>query len=695
MSAITIGVDVGGTFTDLVLRDDSGGYIVHKVPSTPDDPSRAIVDGILELCAIHQVSPPDIGLVVHGTTVATNMVIERAGAEAGLITTDGFRDLLHIARKKRPFNFSSHQEVPWQKYPLVKRRYRVTVPERVAAPTGEVVTPLDEDAVRAAARQLRDSGIRSVAVCFLFSFLNPAHERRAAEIVREVIPDAFVSASHEVVPLYREYERFNTTAVNVYIGPTTSGYLAALDAALGQVGVRAPVRLMSSSGGMVTARSAMRLPVTLLMSGPAAGLLAGVETARSAGNRSVITLDVGGTSSDIGVAPGGEIRMKHLLDTKIQDCQVMIPMADIETIGAGGGSIASVSAEGILDVGPASAGAVPGPACYGRGGSQPTVTDAAAVLGWLRPETFFGGRLALQVAQARAAVEKHVAEPLGLSTEAAALGIHTVVAHNIANSVAQLSIRRGHDPREFDLVAQGGAGPLFACSVAAETGVARIVVPPYPGLASAFGLLGTDMRYEFAATSWQISGQLDAAALAATYQRLLRSGREQLAADAVPEDDASFEFFADCRYPSQGYELRVPADPPPFDEAWVAKLVSRFHELHFATYRSRFDDRDVHIVNVRVAAVIRVPRAAPAGTGVPGQHPATQSGQIRSWFRTGHGPQELSTDVYERSALRPGALLHGPAIIEQPDTTTLVEPGFRAVIDQAGNLIISATEERS
>jgi N-methylhydantoinase A len=261
--------------------------------------------------------------------------------------------------------------------------------------------------------------------------------------------------------------------------------------------------------------------------------------------------------------------------------------------------------------------------------------------------------------------------------------------------VAQLSIRRGHDPREFDLVAQGGAGPLFACSVAAETGVARIVVPPYPGLASSFGLLGTDMRYEFAATSWQISGQLDAAVLAATYQRLLRSGREQLAADAVPEDDASFEFFADCRYPSQGYELRVPADPPPVDEAWVAKLVSRFHELHFATYRSRFDDRDVHIVNVRVAAVIRVPRTAPAGTGVPGQHPATQSGQIRSWFRTGHGPQELSTDVYERSALRPGALLRGPAIIEQPDTTTLVEPGFRAVIDQAGNLIISATEERS
>jgi N-methylhydantoinase A/oxoprolinase/acetone carboxylase beta subunit len=695
-----IGVDVGGTFTDLVLTGaagqpgEPGGYVVHKVPSTPDDPSRAIVEGIAELCALGGIEPADVGLVVHGTTVATNMLIERTGAPAGMITTEGFRDLLHIARKKRPFNFSSHQDVPWQKYPLIRRRHRLTVPERVAGPDGQVVTPLDEDAVRAAAEQLKDSGLRSIAVCFLFSFLNPEHERRAVQIVRTVLPDAFVSASHEIVPLYREYERFNTTAVNVYIGPATSGYLGSLVTALGRAGVGAPVRLMSSASGMVTAEAAMRMPVTLLMSGPAAGLLAGVQTGRAAGNPSVITLDVGGTSSDIGIAPGGEVRMRHLLDTKVQDCQVMIPMADIETVGAGGGSIASVSAEGVLDVGPGSAGAVPGPVCYGRGGTQPTVTDAVAVLGWLRSETFFGGRLTLGVDAAREAVTRAVAEPLGVSAEQAAAGIYTVATHNIANAIAQLSIRRGHDPRDFALVAQGGAGPLFACSMAAETGVARVIVPPHPGLASAFGLLSTDIRYEFVATAWRSSGGLDPAELDAKYQDLLRTARDQLAADGVPEADMSFEFHADCRYPSQGYELRVPGDAPPVDDGWLAKLISRFHELHQATYRSSFEDRDVHIVNVRVVAVGRVARPAAAGLEVPTDHVPDPDARIGGWFGAGGRLAQQTTMVYARDRLKAGARILGPAVIEQPDTTTVVEPGFQAVVDPRRNLVITAQGDR-
>jgi len=687
-----IGVDVGGTFTDLVLAGTDGGtVVVHKVPSTPDDPAQAIVRGVIELCSIGGISPADVDLVVHGTTVATNMLIQRTGAEAGLITTEGFRDLLHIGRKKRPFNFSSHQDVPWQKHPLIKRRYRLTVPERIAGPAGQVVVPLDEDAVRAAARELRDQGIGSIAVCFLSSFLNPEHERRAAELVREVLPGAFVSASHEVVPLHREYERFNTTAVNVYIGPATSGYLESLVSALHAAGVPAPVRLMSSAGGMVTAAAATKLPVTLLMSGPAAGLLAGVQTARAAGNPNVITLDVGGTSSDIGVAPGGELRMKHLLDTKIQDSQVMIPMADIETIGAGGGSIASVSAEGILDVGPRSAGAIPGPVCYGRGGSEPTATDAAAVLGWLRPATFFGGRLALQVDAARAAIDRFIGQPLGIAAEQAALGIHTVVTQNIANAIAQLSIRRGHDPREFDLVAQGGAGPLFACSVAAEVGVGRVIVPAYPGLASAFGLLSTDLRYEFAAPAWQSLGQLAPAELSGKLAELLRAARAQLALDGATGDDIAFEFHADCRYPSQGYELRVVADPPPADEAWAAKLADRFHDLHQATYRSRFDDRDVHVVNLRVTALGRVPRPQLARRGGYHDHVPEPGTWMQSWFRTGDRPVLLPTAVYERGALTPGAQVAGPAVIEQPDTTTVVEPGFLAVVDEHCNLVITAT----
>src|SRR5829696_717014 len=385
-----VGVDVGGTFTDLVLWDEStGDEFTHKVSSTPDDPNVAIVGGVLEICARSGRSPSDVAMVIHGTTVATNIMVQRTGARVGMLTTEGFRDLMHIGHKKRPFNFSHSQDVPWQSNPIVPRRHRLTARERVTGPDGAVETPLDEAAVRRAAEQLRDAGVEGVAICFLFSFLNPEHERRATRIVREILPDAFVSASHEVVPLHREFERFSTTAVNVYVGPGTSRYVNSLQRTLADRGVRGAVRLMTSSGGVVTAPSAAELPVTLLLSGPAAGLLAGIRTGRSADHLSVITLDVGGTSSDIGVAPAGELRMKHLLDTSIRGYQVMVPMVDVETIGAGGGSIARVSDQGVLEVGPVSAGAVPGPVSYGRGGTQPTATDAAAVLGWLRPETFF------------------------------------------------------------------------------------------------------------------------------------------------------------------------------------------------------------------------------------------------------------------------------------------------------------------
>jgi N-methylhydantoinase A len=684
-----LGVDVGGTFTDLVLLDDeSGKQFVHKVSSTPHDPSEAIVQGALELTELAGVAPAQVGLLFHGTTVATNMMIERNGANIGLITTAGFRDLLHIGRKKRPFNFSSFQDVPWQKYPLIRRRNRLTVTERIAGPNGEIVTDLDDVEVREAAERLKASGVEGVAVCFLFSFLNPVHERRAVEIVRDVFVDGFVSASHEVVPLYREYERFNTTAVNVYIGPKVSSYLRSLVSALADRGFVAPIRLMSSAGGVVTAAAATELPVSLLMSGPAAGLLAGIETGRTAGNTTVITLDVGGTSSDIGVAPQGQVKMKHLLDTKIQGNQVMVAMADIETIGAGGGSIASVSAEGVLEVGPRSAGADPGPACYGRGGTLPTTTDAAAALGWLRPKNFFGGRLPLDIEAARRAIEEYVSEPLELSIEEAALGIHTVVSRSMASTIVQLSVRRGLDPRDFDLIAQGGAGPLFACSVGAEVGAKRVIVPPLPGLASALGLLSTDMRYESAATVWQSSAAVQIAEVAQTHARLRAEARGRLLADGLNESEMEFETYADCRYPSQGYELRVTASDDAIDERWVATLVERFHDLHEATYRSRFDDREVQIINLRVVGVGKLATATEVGGGSCEPHVPHPADEIETCFRVTEVPTFCATKVYERTQLQPGATIVGPAIVEQTDTTTVIEPGFTAVVDGKLNLAI-------
>ena len=382
-----IGVDVGGTFTDLILVDEEAGRItVDKVPSTPDDPARGVVEGVSGLCAKAGVALAEVDNLLHGTTVATNIVLTHSGAEVGMLTTHGFRDILHIARHKKPYNFSLQQELPWQSRPLVKRRHRLTVHERVTVPNGDVLVPLDEDEVRERVRQLRDAGVEAVSVCLLHSYLKPEHERRIKEIVLEEFPEAFLSVSHEVLPLYREFERFSTVCLNAYVGPKVSRYVARFDEALSTAGYEREVQLMQSSGGMATIESATQRPVNLLMSGPVAGLIGGIWAGRMAGFEDVVTLDMGGTSADIGVAAGGQLRMRHLLDTKVGDYQAMVPMVDIDTIGAGGGSIAYVDPGGVFRVGPQSAGADPGPACYGRGGVEPTSTDAQLVLGRLRTD---------------------------------------------------------------------------------------------------------------------------------------------------------------------------------------------------------------------------------------------------------------------------------------------------------------------
>src|SRR6058998_2708932 len=417
-----LGVDVGGTFTDLIYVDDeAGSVLVQKIPTTADDPSEGTVRGIQELTGQAGETAAALDQVFHGTTIATNIVIEHNGAQVGLITTEGYRDILHTARHKKPLNFSNYQDLPWQRYPIVRRRYRLTVPERITK-DGSVLVALDEEKARAQVRRLKEAGVEAVSVCFLFSFLNPEHERRVAEIVREEFPDAFLSVSSEVLPQYREYERFSTVCLNAYIGPKVSRYVARFDEAMRTAGYRREVQLMQSAGGMATVEAATQRPVNMLMSGPVAGLIGGIWAGRMAGYDNVVTLDIGGTSADIGVAAGGQLRMRHLLDTKVGDYQAMVPMVDIDTIGAGGGSIAYVDAGGVFRVGPQSAGADPGPACYGRGGAEPTSTDAQLLLGRLRPDRgLLGGAMALDLELARAAMEK-VASGLGVGIEEAALG---------------------------------------------------------------------------------------------------------------------------------------------------------------------------------------------------------------------------------------------------------------------------------
>ncbi len=465
-----VGVDVGGTFTDFVYVDDEAGLVrVHKVPTTPDDPSKGTVDGIGEITGEAGQSPASLDQVFHGTTIATNIVIEHSGATVGMITTEGYRDILHIARHKKPLNFSNYQDLPWQAHPVVRRRYRLTVPERITK-DGTVLVPLDEEKAREQVRKLKDAGVDAVAVCFLFSFLNTSHEQRVAEIVREEFPEAFLSVSSEVLPQYREYERFSTVGLNAYVGPKVATYVSRLEEQLTKLGVRTGLHLMTSASGVATAEAATKRPVNLLMSGPVAGVVGGIWAGRLAGYANVITLDVGGTSADIGLAQDGKLRMKHLLDTKVGPYQAMIPMVDVDTIGAGGGSIAYVDAGGIYRVGPRSAGAIPGPAAYDRGGTEPTATDAMVNLGWLSPEAFLGGGMTLRADLARTAFEDGPAKTLGMSVEEASMGAVQILSHSMVQSIEENSVRKGFDPRDFVLVAEGGAGPLWAAQIAIEVG---------------------------------------------------------------------------------------------------------------------------------------------------------------------------------------------------------------------------------
>jgi N-methylhydantoinase A/oxoprolinase/acetone carboxylase beta subunit len=684
-----IGVDVGGTFTDLIYVDDEAGVIrVHKLPTTPDDPSQGTIQGLKELAAEAGAEPSSLDQVFHGTTIATNIVIEHTGARVGMLTTEGYRDILHIARHKKPLNFSNYQDLPWQAYPVVRRRYRLTVPERITG-DGRILVPLDEDRAREQVRALKEAGVEAVCVCFLFSFLNPEHEQRVAEIVREEFPEAFLSVSSEVIPQYREYERFSTVALNAYVGPKVASYVARLGEELHALGVRSDLHLMTSASGVATPEAAIRRPVNLLMSGPVAGVVGGIWAGKQAGYDNVITLDVGGTSADIGLAQEGRLRMKHLLDTKVGPYQAMIPMVDVDTIGAGGGSIAYVDAGGIFRVGPRSAGAVPGPAAYGRGGTEATATDAMVNLGWLLPEAFLGGGMSLDREKARTAFADGPAAALGMSVEEASMGAVQILSHSMVQSIEENSVRKGFDPRDFALVAEGGAGPLFAVPIAIEVGTPYVVVPPYPGIAAALGLVATDMVYEFAATTYQRLSTLDARALQRRFEELEQQAARQLHEDGIAADRVVVQRIVEARYLGQGYELRVDVDPGVVDHEWVEKLRGDFHDIHEREYSRRFEESDIEIPNIRVRGIGLMPELSTPEVEVGDQSPDDAlRHEGEAWFLVEGALEQMATRYYEREALRAGNRLVGPAIVNQYDSTTVIPPGVEAHVDRFGNIVI-------
>jgi len=678
-----VGVDIGGTFTDFMLYDtESGSVAVHKVPSTPDEPERAMVTGLAELCTNAGLSPSDVTGVFHGTTVATNAVLEHKGALAGMITTRGFRDIVHIGRHQRPLHYSVMQDIPWQARPFVRRRHRKVVTERIVPPTGEVLTPLEEEEVRAAARELRDEGVEAVAVCFLFSYLNPEHERRAAAIVREEMPDAFVTTSADIVPQFREFERFTTATMSAFVGPTIGRYLDRLDAALDDEGVAGDLHVMMSSGGVAGVASAAERPVTLLLSGPAAGILGGQWAGALAGRRRLITFDMGGTSADIGIVTEDGIGEASARDTWIGGYPLLVPMLDVHAIGAGGGSIAYVDEGGAFRVGPRSAGAVPGPACYGLGGTEPTISDAHVVLGRLDPNRFLGGRMKLDRDAAVEVVQRLAAE-LGLELAETAEGILTIANSNMARAIRSRTIEKGHDPREFSLVAFGGAGPLHAAEVAESLEIPEVLVPPFPGITSAAGLLTSDLKYDQMRTVFQLQGSVDAARLNRELDELENELRARLARDGVADADVRVIRALDCRYVGQGYELRVTLADGTFTE----DALDAFHLLHEREYGSAYGD-PIEIVNARVTAIGK----RPALDELPVQGGSLDDallGESESHFRVEGRLRALRTHFYDRSLLPVGEPFAGPAVVFHLDTTTVVPPGWSARADGSGNLILT------
>jgi N-methylhydantoinase A len=684
-----IGVDVGGTFTDLVLFDTERNAIsVHKVPSTPDDPSRGVVEGIAALCRRAGIEPSAVTHVYHGTTVATNAVLEHKGARTGMITTRGYRDIVHIGRHQRPLHYSIMQELPWQDRPLVRRRFRKVASERLTPPKGEVLVPLAEEEVREAARALRAEGVEAIAVCFLFSYLDSAHEDRAREIVAEEHPDAFVTTSAAVVPQFREFERFTTAAMNAFVGPRVRRYVQRLDESLHGAGVKGELRVMRSNGGLATPGMIAQLPVLTLLSGPAAGVLGGGWSGRLSKRKNLITFDIGGTSADIGVITDGGFSEASARDTWIGGYPVIVPMIDIHTIGAGGGSIAQVDPGGAFRVGPESAGAEPGPAAYGRGGTKPTVTDANIVLGRLDPQNFLGGEMALDAAAAERAIDA-LATQLGLSRLEAAEGTLTVVNSNMANAIRSKTVQKGIDPRDYALVAFGGAGPLHGAEVARMLGIPEVIVPPYPGITSAMGLLTTDLKYEVIRTQFQNSGDFDYERFDAEFKAMRDTLIRQFAADGIPARSVRFEREADVRYVGQGYELRIGMPDGALGQKALGATLAAFHARHRREYGHAFPESPVEIVNIRLVGTAPVPKIGRFKARSGGSLKAALVKRDRTVFRHRDRLRSFETAFYRREHLPLETPLKGPAIILQTDSTTVVPPGATITADAGGNLVMT------
>ena len=690
MKSFRAGVDIGGTFTDIVLLDEGGERYTKKVSSTVDDYARAIVDGLCELLA--EVGGGRIVELLHGTTVASNAILEHKGARTGLITTRGFRDVLEIRNLRMPRLY----DMSWTKPPpLVERRLRVEVDERIDA-QGRIDTPLDEASVERAVDFLVAEGVEAIAVCLLHSYLNPAHEQRVKEIVARVAPAATLCISAEVLPLINEYERSSTTVINAYVRPIVERYLKRLIGEAARIGIDVPLLLMQSNGGLTTAKAAAVTPMHIIESGPAAGVVGVQALMRRIGLRNAISFDMGGTTAKASLIEDGEVTRAAeyqvgagiVLGSRLLSgagYTLKVPAIDLAEIGAGGGSILWIDSGGALQVGPMSAGASPGPVAYDQGGAEPTVTDANLTLGYLNPEHLVGGAVKLNIEKSRTALMEKIARPLGMSVEAAAHGAHLIATSNMIRALKAVSSERGRDPREYALVAFGGNGPIFAAGMAAEIGIGRVLIPPSAGVFSSFGLLYAEVEYYFTRTRKLLLRRADPAALQAVLGGLEDEARARLGEDGFAPDRIEIRRFASLHYQGQSFELRVPVAAGTLDAAALAAIEEAFGVEHERTYGHRAgSDEPVELVSLEVIGrgIPDQPRAAAAAAAALAPDIAIASPSRRTYFGPRLGWQEAR--VVNRSDLEtPHA---GPCIVEEYDATCLVPPGWTARLDEFGNI---------
>lgn len=676
-------VDTGGTFSDFVYLDEGTGEVtIAKVPSTPDDPSRAILQG-LELLLAKGVPAADIAFFCHGTTVGTNALLEGKGVRTGLLVTAGFRGIYEVAEQARPYGAAIFDVLYDKPAMLVPESLTGEVAERVDF-RGEVLLPLDEVALRETVRMLAARGIESLAVCLLFSFLHPEHEARVRAIVAEEAPGVSVSLSSEVLPAIREYYRLSTTVINAYLQPILARYIAQLDRRLNEAGVGTRQKyIMQSNGGMSTFVAAARKAVTTVLSGPAGGVTAGVYASRMTGLGNIITFDMGGTSCDVALIKDGEPAFSSR--GKIEGRDIAVPMMDINTVSAGGGTIARVDRFGELEVGPDSAGAVPGPACYGRGGTAPTITDCNLVLGLLSEDNFLGGKMRLDAAQARAAVEAMVAKPLSMSVEDAAEGVIRIIDVKMEEAIKAISTMRGHDLRDFHLLAFGGAGPVHAGRIARDLGMAGVIVPLYPGVFSAIGLMMSDVKHDYIQSKMTPLPQLTSADINGMFARLHDQALAELRSDGFGPEHIRIQRAIDMRYAGQGYEMTIPCTDEALSEADLAGLRTRFDAQHKAMFGHSAPEELVEVVSYRVRGIglvpaVEMPRFAPTGTPL--------AAALRERRHVRFDGVTVDCPVYQRELIDVGLTVAGPAILDQLDCTTVLCPGQTARVDEYKNLIV-------